>query len=357
MRLHGGLGGGMRLGAKILKEIKVIAKKAGDCVRAYLWHFMWLTCLFSLIVMCVAIAVPRWLSASCFGAGNRIETGAAALQNDGEDIGQTDIADAAGLSQEAEPDLEEVEPDPRWSDFRTVLIPIIVSVVITLLGCLITTYIFLKEALDRVGDQKPYAVEVIGRYRKKTIHRLLWLFGFTILFTALTAALYFWLWDEADPWAFAGHFAWLIAATAICILSGLFLKGCMDTEKVLLAQAYKIEKKIKDEIGNLVSGDNYKGFVRAERMNADASVPQGEKSGFSLDDQRRKKLLEELELAGEKGDGIQQKSFLFHFSALEEWLKLLANTFSDQKEDGTFGMKLIHALNHAEALNKEVLEK
>ncbi len=347
----------MRLGVKILREIKGIAKKAEDCVRAYLWPFMWLICLISLIVMCAAIAVPRWLSASCFGAENRIETGAAALQNDGEDIGQTDTVDAAGLSQEAEPDLEEAEPDPRWSDFRTVLIPIIVSVVITLLGCLITTYIFLKEALDRVGDQKPYAVEVIGSYRKKTIHRLLGLFGFTILFTALTAALYFWLWDEADPWAFAGHFAWLIAAAAICILSGLFLEGCMDTEKVLLAQAYKIEKKIKDEIGNLVKGEKYKEFVRAEGMNADASVPQGEKSGFSLDDQRRKKLLKELELAGEKGDGIQQKSFLFHFSALEEWLKLLANTFSDQKEDGTFGMKLIHALNHAEALNKEVLEK
>ena len=223
----------MRFWTKILRAIKVIAKQAGDYVRAYLWPFMWLICLISLIVMCAAIVVPNWLSASYFGEGNRIETGAA-LQNDGEDIGQTDTAE---LSQEVEPDLDAEEPDPRWSDFRTVLIPIIVSVVITLLGCLITTYIFLKEALDRVGDQKPYAVEVIGSYRKKTIRRLLWLFGFTILFTALTAALYFWLWDETDQWAFAGHFAWLIAAAAICILSGLFLKGCMDTEKVLLAQA------------------------------------------------------------------------------------------------------------------------
>ena len=128
----------MRLGAKILREIKVIVKKAGDYVRAYLWPFMWLICLISLIVMCAAIAVPNWLSASYFGEENRIETGAAALQNDGEDIGQTDTVDTAGLSQEAEPDLDAEEPDPRWSDFRTILIPIIVSVVITLLGCLIT---------------------------------------------------------------------------------------------------------------------------------------------------------------------------------------------------------------------------
>ena len=53
-------------------------------------------------------------------------------------------------------------------------------VIATMLGSLITSYVFLKEALDRTSDEKTYYSVVIREYREKTM-RSLWLYMLTSL--------------------------------------------------------------------------------------------------------------------------------------------------------------------------------
>ncbi len=58
-------------------------------------------------------------------------------------------------------------------DQRATLWPMLVSIIVTMLGSLITTYVFLKEALDRTSDEKPYFGAVIRKYRSESIASLL----------------------------------------------------------------------------------------------------------------------------------------------------------------------------------------
>ena len=352
-----------------------ISSKHSENQKFFSWNCMWKVCLtFNVILLLICIIFVGISAIDFFGYKNP-EKGIQVLQQiDGKT--ELTIATAADSSRNMEKtsDVEAsvdgklaswmVDLDPRWSDFRTVLIPVIISVVITLLGSLITTYIFLKEALDRVTDQKPYAVEVISCYRKKTIKRLQKLFALTIMLTGFTAILYFLFWDENETnlCIFIGHLAWIASVVSLCILSGVFLNSCVDTESILLTEALEIEKKIKKEACTLTQEDAFReGFIRSVSGNPGVFSGQQRKENDSkMDNRRWKELCNELELEIDEREGgrfIQEKSFMFHFSALEEWLKLLANTFSDQKEDDIFSTKLIHGLNHAETLNGDVLEK
>ena len=56
-----------------------------------------------------------------------------------------------------------------YDDQRSTLWPLLITLIATMLGSLITSYVFLKEALDRTSDEKTYYSVVIREYREKTM--------------------------------------------------------------------------------------------------------------------------------------------------------------------------------------------
>ena len=60
-------------------------------------------------------------------------------------------------------------------DQRSTLWPLLVTIAVTMVGTLITSYIFMKDSLDRTSEEKPYYREAIQRYRKEIV-KLLWFY-------------------------------------------------------------------------------------------------------------------------------------------------------------------------------------
>lgn len=238
-----------------------------------------------------------------------------------------------------------------WTDYRSTVLPMIISVVITLLGCLITTYIFLKEALDRIVDQKPYAEDIIHGYRVGMVERLHCLFGISMLLTACTSVLYFVFWDEIDGLRLFGHWLWIILVVLIGILSWIFLNQCVNSEKNLLRQAISEEKITRGKIINVVNAKTQpvkilQAFLALDSPGTVSHLKQ-EDTGSMSDSLMRWLDLEWEPTRDEsaKKQFLDWKSLIYHFSALEEWLLLLANTFEEQKDVSTFRTRLMHALN------------
>ena len=62
---------------------------------------------------------------------------------------------------------------------------------VTLLGSIITTYVFSKDTLDGILDERPYYREVIIEYRRKTMFWLRLYIGFAAISVSLVFVLYF----------------------------------------------------------------------------------------------------------------------------------------------------------------------
>ncbi len=105
-----------------------------------------------------------------------------------------------------------------FDDQRSTLWPMLISLVATLLGSLITTYVFLKESLDRTVDLKPYYGEVIQAYRERTM-RFLWRYsvvtvGLITIVVILYIFFYFFDWFASN---------WLKAVISLSYLSCMFV--------------------------------------------------------------------------------------------------------------------------------------
>ncbi len=75
-------------------------------------------------------------------------------------------------------------------DQRSTLWPLLVSLIIAMVGSLITTYVFLKSALDRTADEKPYFLAVIRKYREETVKKLWRYTVFSLVLITLVVVLY-----------------------------------------------------------------------------------------------------------------------------------------------------------------------
>lgn len=88
-----------------------------------------------------------------------------------------------------------LEDEYGLDDQRSTLWPLLISLIITMLGSLITTYVFLKEALDRMIDEKPYYRNVVKKYREDTM-KFLWYyslvcFALVLIIVGIYGVLYF----------------------------------------------------------------------------------------------------------------------------------------------------------------------
>lgn len=82
------------------------------------------------------------------------------------------IVSVLGILPETSFALASIKLNSIDDDQRSTLWPLLVSTAVALLGSLITSYIFLKDALDRMADEKPFYKKVIQRYREWIVGRL-----------------------------------------------------------------------------------------------------------------------------------------------------------------------------------------
>ena len=145
-----------------------------------------------------------------------------------------------------------------YDDQRSTLWPLLITLIATMLGSLITSYVFLKEALDRTSDEKTYYSVVIREYREKTM-RSLWLYMLTSLalmgiVICLYSMFYFMHIRSRDEVRII-----LILSYGVCMIgSAWFLNKCIDIDrglhktadkllKIEIAEARKLLAEVKDK--------------------------------------------------------------------------------------------------------------
>ena len=87
-----------------------------------------------------------------------------------------------------------IETDPASPDIddqRSTLWPILISTIVAMLGSLITSYIFLKDSLDRMVDEKPHYRKAVLQYREEIINSLLHYMYTAFVFVTVAIGLYF----------------------------------------------------------------------------------------------------------------------------------------------------------------------
>ena len=138
-------------------------------------------------------------------------------------------------------------------DQRSTLWPLLITLIATMLGSLITSYVFLKEALDRTSDEKIYYSVVIREYREKTM-RSLWLYMLTALalmgiVICIYSMFYFMHIRSRDEVRIV-----LILSYGVCMIgSAWFLNKCIDIDKGLHKMADKLLKIQIAEVGELLA--------------------------------------------------------------------------------------------------------
>ena len=129
-----------------------------------------------------------------------------------------------------------------YDDQRSTLWPLLITLIATMLGSLITSYVFLKEALDRTSDEKTYYSVVIREYREKTM-RSLWLYMLMSLalmgiVICLYSMFYFMHIRSRDEVRII-----LILSYGVCMIgSACFLNKCIDIDRGLHKTADKLLK-------------------------------------------------------------------------------------------------------------------
>ena len=132
-------------------------------------------------------------------------------------------------------------------DQRSTLWPLLVSLIVAMLGTLITTYIFLKGSLDRTLDDHPYYKVVITQYRKETMEHMWRYTVLTLLLITGISLLYCLLYF----FALRSHYSirgFLFLMTLVCLIySAKILKSCIFAEKGLHSTAKRLLlKRIMD---------------------------------------------------------------------------------------------------------------
>lgn len=198
-------------------------------------------------------------------------------------------------------------------DQSGILWPLLVTLVITMLGSLITTYIFLKEALDRMADEHPCQKMAIDAYREKTICHL-WkylLFSFAVM--GVTIVLYLDIY-----YAQTRMRGWLRLSLAMAYIA------CMVYSAYILWQCIKVDQGVQNEIEIL---------LEERQTEADEKKKELQKLICEVEnyiDPGTKKTIEFLQIgAACASKCVDTKKFIDTFS---DWEKMLKSLSSEGKE-------------------------
>lgn len=128
--------------------------------------------------------------------------------------------------------------------------PVIVSTMIAVLGTLVTSYVFLKDTLDRTINEKPYYFKVIGEYRQEKIKILLW---YSVMFVGISC--YLMLFENvngnnSDSYYDLFLYAGIFAVAFILVLSIHFLYQCINIDRAIGKIAKSILERLDKDIKN-----------------------------------------------------------------------------------------------------------
>lgn len=119
---------------------------------------------------------------------------------------------------------------PSWE----LVWPVIVSTLIAVFGTLVTSYVFLKDALDRTIDEKPYYEKIIGKYRRERVRLLR---DYSIIFVAISCYLILFQGAGGD---YDGFLYFGIICVAVLLLCSLyFLVQCINIDEAIYKAAQR----------------------------------------------------------------------------------------------------------------------
>lgn len=202
-------------------------------------------------------------------------------------------------------------------DQRSTMWPMIVSLTVTMLGSIITTYVFSKDTLDRILDERPYYHEVIAKYRRKTMNRMFGYIGVAAISIFSVFVLYFFYYFRKMRFPECLRVIVLLICLFVGILSVYLLCQCIHSER-------RLQKDAKTLLKNMMR--QTKGYTRCVR--ADIWLPGVRPDALAL----------WLQIEAEHGTGqISYRKFISVFSKWEELLVLLAQ---QQAENSPANMTL-----------------
>lgn len=129
-------------------------------------------------------------------------------------------------------------------DQRSTLWSLLPALVITMLGSLITTYVFLKGALDRMVDERPYYHKVVEKYRERSMH-FFWFYSIVCLALVCVVILLYGGFYFLQVRTSENLRKWLGSLYLICILlSGILLYRCFHIEQGIHKEAGRLRKNL-----------------------------------------------------------------------------------------------------------------
>lgn len=133
--------------------------------------------------------------------------------------------------------------------------PVIVSTMIAIFGTLVTSYVFLKDALDRKIDEKPYYGKTIKRYRQGKVNMLLW---YSIMFIGVSCYLILFqnAGDSKEESILYDGFLYMgiLMVVVLLLLSVLFLRQCLNIDRAIYVCACGILEDLDEEVENKWKG-------------------------------------------------------------------------------------------------------
>jgi uncharacterized protein YjbI with pentapeptide repeats len=202
-------------------------------------------------------------------------------------------------------------------DQRSTMWPVIISMTVTLLGSIITTYVFSKDTLDGILDERPYYREVIIEYRRKTMFWLRLYIGFAAISVSLVFVLYFVFYFQEQRFPDCVRIFVFGLCLAIGAVSIFLIFRCIYPEKHL-------QECAEEQLNEMMS--QMKTYTRYGH------------TAVLLPDVQTISLASWLQIEEESGAGaISYRKFISVFSKWEQLLVLLAQ---QQPDGGSASMTL-----------------
>lgn len=211
--------------------------------------------------------------------------------------------------------------DSFTDDQRSTLWPLLISIVATMLGSLITSYIFLKDALDRTADEKPYYDEVIGQYRNQIVYWL-WIYTLLALFAMGAGIGLFFLFYYVH-WRSHNVIRSILIALclAICTIGSVFiLRKCLYISKGLYKTAERLLENKSLEIQKLAEPLNMVLQEIIPMLDQSISAATADKSLTVMELAKWLQINSDSQSEHAKAYLLSKDKFINRFS---EWEKLL----------------------------------
>ncbi len=210
--------------------------------------------------------------------------------------------------------------------------PVLVSTLIAVFGTLVTSYVFLKDALDRTIDEKPHYAKVIERYRQEKINALMW---YSIVFIGVSCYLI--LFQSAvemeKPYNCLLYIGILVVA-CLLVFSVHFLYQCINIDRTIYksAQETLAELDIKIQEQWMQMNTEWKEFIDRYVKERDESI-----QAF-------------LEVEAEEAEEIDERKFIVKFSEWEKFILAFIDRTSEFQSGQSAEERILIATGYIDKL-------